>query len=159
MVEAKSTIGLCKNTSIELSALLKLVGFGEMMFLGDTTSPWLLKEHYYKPVKEALAYLGEHKLSKSFNGALCVDEVDLPEFLKHVFWLVRCNGVVFMPHFTNKDFSAMIYICQYGNIHFSTLNKVTDDLFNEVIANTKLIFFDGKKCASYKVPHRVATRT
>jgi len=154
--ESRSTIGLCKNISAGATALIKGLGIHEIFFLGDTTSPWLLREHDYKPVKQALEYLEQHKISKSFNGAIEVDELDLPVFLMHLFWLVRCNGVVFTPRFSDAGFNVIISLCHYGNIHFSTLNQQADESFNAAVLNTGLQFLNEESCSSYKIPNRVA---
>lgn len=155
--EGRSTIGICRNVSIGLSVLIKKLEFRELSFLGDTTSPWLFRDHDYKPVKQGLDYLIQHKISKSFNGAIQVDSIDVLEFLKHIFWLVRCNGIVFTPHFSDQDFNALISICQYGNIHFCTMNEEVDVAFNRAILDTGLHFLNESRCSSYRIPHRKAT--
>jgi hypothetical protein len=154
--ESRSAIGLCKNISASTTALMKGMGFQEMYFLGDTTSPWLFRDHDYKPVKQALEYLEQHKITRSFNGAIEVDERHLPVFLRHLFWLVRCNGVLFTPYFSDAGFNLMISMCQYGNIHVSTLNQQADESFNTSVFNTGLKFLNEERCGSYKIPHRVA---
>jgi hypothetical protein len=157
-VEAKSTIGLCKNIAEELSKLIRLLNYDQLLFLGDTNTTWLFRSHDYKPVKAGLDFLIKKKVSKSFNGALQVDLTELSEFLKHIFWLVRCNGVVFTPHFSDSGFNVIISICQYGNVHLSTLNKHADQAFNEAILQTGLYIQDDSECRSFKIPHRKSTR-
>jgi hypothetical protein len=156
-VEAQSTIGLCNSLSKELTKLLKALNYESVAFLGDTTVPWLFREHDYKPVKRGLDYLVANKISKSFNGAIQVDIEDMPEFIKHLFWLVRCNGIVFYAHFSDPEFNIMVSICQYGNIHFSILNKKTDILFNEALEKTGLHCLEGNRCGVTAIFKRRAT--
>jgi hypothetical protein len=155
-VESKSTIGLCKNLSKEITELLKLLKYETVAFLGDTTTPWLFRDHDYKPVKRGLDYLIENKISKSFNGAIEVSLIELPEFLKHLFWLVRCNGIVIYAHFSDPGFNITASIDQYGIVHFSTINEETDIAFNKVIDETGLYISDGN-CRGDRIYKRYAT--
>ncbi|WP_419700146.1 hypothetical protein [Mucilaginibacter sp. NFX135] len=155
--DAKSAVSLCRSLTKELSKLIQVLNFDHLSCLGDANIPWLFRDHDYKPVKEGLDYLVQKKVSKSFSGALKVDVVDLPDFLRHIFWLVRCNGVVFIPHFSDSEFNVLISICQYGNIHFSTLNKEADIVFNEAILQTELYIPDDNKCRGFKIAHRKST--
>jgi len=156
-VESGNTTGLCNKLSKELTKLLNLLKYESISFLGDTTIPWLYREHDYKPVKRALDYLKKNKISKSFNGAIQVDIKELPQFTKHLFWLVRCNGIIICSHFNDPGFNIMVSICQYGNIHFSTLNEETDLAFNEALDKTDFHIFDGNSCYSGTIYKRYAT--
>lgn len=156
-VEAKSTVGLCNNLSKELTGLLKILQYEHISFLGDSTIPWLYRDHDYSPVKKGLDYLIENKISKSFNGAIQINITDLPEFLKHLFWLVRCNGIIMYAHFSDPGFNIMASICQYGNIHFSTLNEETDLAFNKALEKTALHISSDNKCGGRKINQRAAT--
>ncbi len=156
-VETKSTIGLCNKVSTELTRLLKILGYEQVTFLGDTTTPWLFRDHDYKPVKLGLNYLVNNKISKSFNGAIQVDIKDLPEFMRHLFWLVRCNGIVTYAHFSDPGFNIMGSICKYGNIHFSTLNEETDLAFNAALEKTELHISTDNNCGSGRIYKRYST--
>jgi hypothetical protein len=156
-VEARSTVGLCNNVSKELTKLLKILKYENVAFLGDTTIPWLARDHDYKPVKRGLDYLKDNKISKSFNGAIQVDLKDLPEFMKHLFWLVRCNGIIIYTHLSDSGFNIMASICQYGNIHFSTLNEETDIVFNKALGKTGLHILSDNKCGGERIYKRYAT--
>ena len=50
-VESKSATGLSNKVSKELTSLIKNVPFDKLNFLGDTTTPWLHRDHDYPPVK------------------------------------------------------------------------------------------------------------
>ena len=150
-VNAKSTSGLCNNLSKELTRLITIFKYKNVSFLGDSTIPWLFRNHDYKPVKKGLDYLVDNKISKSFNGAIQVTTEDLPEFLKHLFWLVRCNGIVIYAHFSDPGFNIIASVCQYGNIHFSTLNEDTDIIFNKVLDQTSLFISSDNNCGGSKI--------
>lgn len=147
-VESNSTRGLCNNIARELTALLKSLKYEQIVFMGDINAPWLYRDHPYKPVKEALEYLSANNISKTFSGAIKLDvnSSNFNEFVKHVFWLVRCNGVVFIPYFSDPEFNIIGSICQYGNIHLSILNAKTDLLFNDSLKNTSFTITDKSKC-------------
>lgn len=155
-VEAKSTIGLCNNVSAAVAKLINALGYTDLAFLGDGTTPWLFREHDYKPVKRGLDYLIENKISKSFNGAIQVDNRELSVFVKHLFWLVRCNGVVFDAYFSDPGFNIIASICKYGNLHFSTLNEKTDLTFNEVLDQTNFHISTDNNCGGGRIPGRTA---
>jgi hypothetical protein len=157
--EAKSTVGLCNKVSAGLTDLARALGYDSLNFLGDNSIPWLFREHDYKPVDLALKHLANNKVGKKFNGAIKVNIAHLPEFTKHLFWLVRCNGVVFYPHFSDPGFNIMGSICNYGNFHFSTLNKATDIAFNEAMNSIGLYFLEEPDCSGSEIPGRQATYT
>jgi hypothetical protein len=152
--DAKSTVGLCNKVSAGLTGLATALGYQSLNFLGDSSTPWLFREHNFKPVGTALKYLANNKVSKKFNGALNVNIADLPQFTKHLFWLVRCNGVIFSPHFSDTGFNIMGSICHYGNFHFSTLNEATDIAFNEAMDKIGLSFLVDTDCSGTKIPGR-----
>ncbi len=156
-VEWRSTTGLCNSIAKEASKFLSMFGYEELCFLGDTTIPWLFRDHDYAPVKKALEYLKNNKISKSFNGAIRVSMQDFPEFMRHLFWLVRCNGIVIYAHFSDPGFNIIASICQYGNIHLSTLNEASDAAFNDALAKTNLFTVPDGKCGGGRIYKRYGT--
>jgi hypothetical protein len=144
--EARSIPDLCRKVSKELAKLLSVLKLKNIAFQGDSSIPWLYANHQYKPVQQAYQYLLDNNVSPDFNGALQTDDASLATFSSHLFWLVRCNGVLSIPHFTDDDYNIVGYICQYGNIHWSNLNKETDDLFNDALVKTKLKMTDDSIC-------------
>ncbi|CAN5365379.1 hypothetical protein BH09BAC6_BH09BAC6_27110 [soil metagenome] len=152
--DAVSTRGLCNNVATALTKLMKLLNYRQLSFLGDSTIPWLYRDHDYKPVKRGLDFLVQNKVSKTFAGALTVDVENLPGFAKHLFWLVRCNGVVFTPYFCDEGFNIIANVCKYGNIHFDTLNEQADLAFNKAIGQTGLVISTDNNCYTGKIPGR-----
>jgi hypothetical protein len=145
-IESKSAKGHAKLLSKEFCKLMKLMGFDKIRFLTDTSIPWLFRDHDYKPVHEALNYLKENKIGKTFNGVLEVDITSLPEFLKNLYWLVRGNGIVNYVHFGDVSNNIIVSFCQYGSVHFSTLSSETDEVFENKIGNTKFKFISDGNC-------------
>ncbi len=128
---------------------MKLLNLEELIFLGDSTIEWLFRRNDYddyKPVKEAFEYLVASKVSKSFNGGFIVTIEELPIFFKHLFWLGRSNAVTSYVHFLNGDQSFVGSICQYGNIHFSTLNTSTDDKFRKFLSQSLFSELEYQGC-------------
>jgi len=152
-VQAGSTQGQCSLLAKAITTLGNELDFKELYFLGDSTAPWLYRNHSYKPVAKASVYLANEGITTTFNGAIKVSSNELSLFLKHLFWLVRCNGVVFHPHFTDAGYNIVANICQYGNLHISTLNEATDDMLNTVIAEAGFEHVDGN-CGGYAIKGR-----
>jgi hypothetical protein len=158
-LNSKSAKGHARLLSIELSKLLKSMDFDKFRFLGDTNIPWLFRDHDYKPVVNAQMYLKENKIGKTFSGALEVDAISFPEFIKHLYWQVRCNGIVNYIYFSDVNNNILVNICQYGSVHFSTLNAAIDAEFEKEIAKTKFKFVTEGSCNDpfskfNKIPNR-----
>ena len=130
----------------ELTTLTKDFGFDKLIFLGDIDIAWLRREHDFKPAKEALQYLINNKVGKRFNGALQVDITVLPTFIVQLSWLVRTNAVLPYVYFIDPEQSFIGTICQYGNLHFSTMNEATDIRFKNTISKTKFEFMTESIC-------------
>ena len=145
---ALSLKGHIKLLSEELTNLIGLLGYDNLIFLGDTTNPWLWQENDYKPVKEALNYLKINKISRTFNGGLKVSRTELPTFLKHLAWLIRCNAALPDFYFMDEGQNIVGNICKYANIHLFTVNESTDKAFTEYIKSTRLESTDPDNCCN-----------
>ncbi|MES1197949.1 MAG: hypothetical protein ABUL41_01575 [Chitinophagaceae bacterium] len=126
-LQSKSLRGHVKNLSFELVHFILDLGYDELIFLGDSATAWLYQDNDYKPAKEALRYLKNQKIGKRFNGALIINDSDLQEFCKNLFWLTRCNASFPDIYFTDKKQNILGNICKYGSLHFYTLNRKTDN--------------------------------
>ncbi len=116
-VDSKSAKGHIKILAAEIIKLLIGSEIHSLIFLGDANTPWLKQENEYKPVKEATNYLLDHKINRRFNGAIRVETSGLPEFLKHLFWLTRCNAALPVFYFMDEGQNFVGNICKYGNLH------------------------------------------
>ncbi|MBS1623265.1 MAG: hypothetical protein JST83_04560 [Bacteroidetes bacterium] len=115
-----------------LCTLLSHIGCHQLIFLGDSTSPWY-RHSSSKPAKLAIEYLKASRISKSFDGGIVIDLPEAKQFLKHVYWLTRTNTAVPIIYFMDQQQSFVGSICQYGNIHLSSLNKAADGPIQETI--------------------------
>jgi hypothetical protein len=143
---AKSYKGHIKLLGTEIKRLTLNFGFDSLIFLGDVKIPWLYRDSDYKPAKEALQYLVDNKIGKRFEGALQVDTTQLPTFIKHLSWLVRCNTVLPYIHFTDKGQSLIGSICQYGNLHIDTLDKKADNILKTLVDKSKFEYLGDRNC-------------
>ena len=139
---SKSFKGHLNLLGVELSKLVQHLGSDTLLFLGDNDLPWLNQPREYKPVKEAQQYITENKVGKRFNGALQMSLLELPTFVKHLCWLIRCNATLPYFHFVDAGQNVLGNICQYGNIHLYGLNKETNTLINPYIARSKFEFLE-----------------
>ena len=145
-VESKSAKGHAKNVAAALRHLAESMNIASLIFLGDTHAAWLSQENDYGPVKEAMQFLKAEKVGKKFNGGLQIKTEHLTAFIPHLFWLVRCNAALPIFYFMNEEQTVLANFCQYGNIHFSTLNKRADNLFNKHLAQSGLQIFTDAYC-------------
>lgn len=131
---------------VEISKIVKKTGCNNLIFLGDDSIPWLYRDSDYKPAKLALDYLLENKVGKKFNGALRVDGLQIPAFVRHLAWLTRCNTLLPYVYFTDPKHNIIGSICQYGNLHISILNIKTAQILQTYFENSKLEQLNAEHC-------------
>jgi hypothetical protein len=136
---SKSARGHAKNLSVEFSKLIEAMGMDRLIFLGDSKRAWRYQDNPYLPVQQALAYLEDKGVGKRFDGGLAVDINQLPVFLTHFFWLVRCNAALPYFHFMDPGQHFVGHICQYGNVYISILASALDPLFREAVGKTQFV--------------------
>lgn len=148
-LDSKSLNDHIQLLGTELARLMKNLDAVDLLFLGETKTPWLFQDNDYKPVKEALQFLTENKVGKKFNGALHIDNDLLPEFIKHLFWLSRCNAALPVFNFTDKDQNFIGNICAYGNLHLGIRNKEMDTRFKAQIKQSRFTIIKSGICSPY----------
>lgn len=116
--------------------------------MGDSTTPWVFRHSDYKPAKEAVDYLIENKLTQTFNGGLLIGNNEMAIFIKHLFWLVRTSIVFAYVYGIDAGQNILVNICQHGIVHFYTLNKKTDGLFNRYLPLSGFQLRQGNNCYS-----------
>lgn len=158
-VNSGSTAGLCHKIAVQTTLLFKLMGSDSLLCQGDSTTPWLYRKHAYPPVAKALQYLHEQNIGMDFNGAIVAGADDIVPFLKNLFWLVRGNGVIFYPYFCNPEFTFIVYLSQYGSLHFYTLSSEADEMLNAVIGKTQLQVDLDNSYGGWSIPGRKSTFT
>jgi hypothetical protein len=145
-LSSKSVRGHIKLLVSELIKIVSDLGYEQLIFLGDSDIPWLRQSNAYKPAKEALQFLVENKIGKRFNGALEVDKTYLAIFLKHLYWLSRCNAVLPYIYFVDPGQNILGTICQYGNLHITIDNKKTDMFFKNIVGKSRFEFLTDRVC-------------
>lgn len=143
---SKSAKTHARNIGIALQVLLRNMGIERLIFMGDSTLPWLYRQSDYKPAKEGEEYLIANKVNKTFNGGLMVDIDDINVFVKHLFWLVRTNTVLAYVHGIDEGQHIIVNVCQYGSIHSCALDEETDKLFLQHLPSSGLQFREGDTC-------------
>ena len=142
-LNSKSKGGLTKLLAIELTQLIKNLGYDKLIFLGDTNQCWTsklsLQRDDYKPLKEALEYLMNNKIGRKYNGALEVDQLELFVFLKHFYCLTRCDASLPYFHFMDKGQNLIGNIHYTGEVRIDTLNKVTAKKVSTLIPKTNFL--------------------
>jgi len=145
-LESKTFKGHAVRSGIEFTNLITELGIDSLIFLGDTETAWLYQQNDHPAVKKAEVYLKNKKIGKKFNGALQVDKIELPVFIKHLAWLVRCNGSLPYFYFTDSGQNILGNICQYGNMHLDILNEKTNRLLKTAVTKTEFEYMKGIQC-------------
>ena len=145
-LSSKSIKGHAKNLAKEIGNLILGLGADSWVFLGDTEIPWLYQQNDYTPAKSAFQYLSEKKVGRKFNGGFEIAVDELPIFIAHLFWLVRCNAALPIIHFMDKNQDFIGSICQYGNIHFFTLKKRSDHRLQNTLIKSPFAILQEEKC-------------
>lgn len=158
-IASKSAKGHAKAISTGIYNLLNSMGCGSLIFMGDTTTPWLYQHNNYPPVNAALGFIRQQKAGDTYNGAFMVSLESLPEFLVHLFWLVRCNASLPVIYGLDEGEHLLLNFCQYGNLHLSTLDKKTDSALHRSLPQSGLhLFTDGYCYESFSKKGRVSGR-
>lgn len=142
-LHSKTFRGHIKQLGIELTKLIKQMGFDALIFLGDTELSWLHQDNDYEPAKRAQQYLIKNKIGKRFSGALQVDISELFTFTKHLGWLTRCNASLPDFYFLDAGQNILGSICKYGNLYIDTLKAVADESFTTNVLKTNLTYLDS----------------
>jgi len=162
-VNSKSARGHAKLLATEWVSLFKQMDCTNLYFIGQTNIPWLYRtDHDYKYVVGALTHLRKNGISKTFNGAIKLNINELHEFAIHLYWLVRCNGILAYVDFIDEDNNLTGNICQYGSLHLNILNKDTDGRLNEILPYTNFKLLGDERCtdpflATSRISHRKST--
>ena len=146
---SKSFKGHVNALGVEIAKLTKALHAEALIFLGDTETSWQYQQRDYKPVKEAQDYLTKKKIGKRFNGALQVDTAEMPAFIKHLSWLIRCNAALPYFHFTDQGQNIVGSICQYGSVHLGVLNELADKTLMLFIDRSKFEYGDTNSCNNW----------
>jgi hypothetical protein len=156
-ISSKSAKGHGGNLSRELDKLFQMIGLENLIFLGEYKRAWRHQENSYPAVRDALAYLKQHKVTKNFDGALDVPKSEWPIFFKHLFWLVRCNAALPTFHFMDSRQLLLGSLCQYGNVHLSTLTAEAEEKLLKAINETSFLELHGERChSSFSKSKRIA---
>jgi hypothetical protein len=138
-----------RKMSDALAGLIRELGYDALIFMGDGERPWLYRYEEYtgksKAIAEAIEYFIANKVGKRFNGALVVNTSKLPEVFRHIYWLTSPNSALPIFHFMDNAGNILGSICQYGVVHFYTLNKAADDLFKQIAKDTSTLLL-GTEC-------------
>jgi len=145
-LSSKSYKGHIKLLGTQMVSLVNNLGYDKLIFLGDENIAWLRRLNTYENFQDALQYLIDNKISKRFNGALQVATEEIPTFIKHLAWLVRTNGILPYVHFIDPQQKVIGNICQYGNLHISTKNKMADKNLKAAIAKSSFKYLNNTSC-------------
>ena len=131
--------------SIELGKILEKLANeldSQIIFILDYNVPWLSQENDYEPVKKALNYLRSIGTTIEFSGAYKLAGEELAEFVKNLFWIVRCNASLPYCWFSIEDHKFVGDICKHGNLHFHTYSNEIKKYLKTFAARNNLIKID-----------------
>jgi hypothetical protein len=138
--------GNIAGIGLELTKLIKELGSGSLIFMGENERPWLYQKNDFRSAQLAEQYLIDNKIGQRFNGAIEVPVAAIRVFIKHFCWLVRCNASLSYFHFMDAEQKIIANICQYGDLHICAISKEADDLLNSFFKNSKFIVDMPERC-------------
>ncbi len=106
------------------------------------------KDQFYFPKVYKTQELDNNEVGKRFDGGLKVSLEELPTFINHLFWLVRCNAALPIFHFIDDQENIVGSLCQHGNVHISTFSASAEGLFGDALSKTEFIINNGETCYS-----------
>jgi hypothetical protein len=159
---SKTFKGHIRQLGDQLGKLIECLEFASLIFLGDTELSWLNQDNDYKPVKTAQEYLTNHKIGKRFNGGLKIDRNEIPIFIMHLGWLVRCNASLPYFHFLDEKQSILGNVCKYGNVHINSLSKSGNEQLITALEKSSFKYLDSNTCynqfgSTSRIPGRRTT--
>lgn len=150
-LDVTSVSSYLKLLNKNLTKLLIDLDIEELIFLGETKTPWLSQHNSYKPVKEAIGFLKQNNIGNKFNGAIVVKTRSLDIFIKHLFWLTRCNAAFPLAYSTNEKQQLLIHLCKYGNLHIDILDKRIKSSFEKLLKTSDFIILKNRMCSEHFV--------
>ena len=117
-----------------------------LIFLLDYSVPWLSQENDHKPVARALSYLRSLGIENDFTGGFLASGKELNEFLKNLFWLVRCNATLPICYFSGVEGDTLMYLCKYGNVHFEFYSEAEKIIVQREASGAKLMEVENGEC-------------
>jgi hypothetical protein len=157
ILKSKSYKKLLNNLGSELSSFCAGLKSRSFIFLGDEKLAWRFREGKYKNFKKGMEYFAGEGIKKTFSGGLAVGENDMVEFVKHLADLTAVNGLIQYVHFIDESQNIIGSICNYGDIHITTMNKDGNELFMQAVSNTKFEFVNGKCYSQFYIKDRRPT--
>jgi len=157
ILKSKSYKKLLNNLGKELFNLCVRLKSKRFIFLGDEKLAWKFRDGKYKNFNKGMSYLANEGIKKTFSGALVVGGENMVEFVKHLTNLTAVNGLIQYVHFIDESQQIIGSICQYGDIHITTMNEDGDKLFIKAISNTKFEFVTGKCYSQFDIKGRRPT--
>lgn len=157
ILKSKSYKKLLNNLGKELSDLCTGLKSGCLIFMGDEKLAWRFREGKYKNFKKGMEYFASEGIKKTFSGGVAVGADDMVEFVKYLTDLTAVNGLIQYVHFIDESQNIIGSICNYGDIHITTMNKNGDELFIQAVSNTKLEFVNGKCYSQFYIKDRRPT--
>ncbi|MDQ0639409.1 hypothetical protein QF042_002974 [Pedobacter sp. W3I1] len=154
ILKSKSYKKHLKNLGKEMSSLCTALKSGTLIFLGDEKLAWRFREGKYKNFKKGMKYLANEGIKKIFAGGLVVGEGSMVQFIKHLANLIAINGLIPYVHFTDEAQNIVASICKYGNVHVSVRNEDSNNLFKNVVSNTRFEFLEGKCYSHFEIKGR-----
>ncbi|QNN44229.1 hypothetical protein [Pedobacter roseus] len=157
ILKSKSYKKLLNNLGKQLSDLCAGLKSGSLIFLGDEKLAWRFREGKYKNFKKGMEYFANQGIKKTFSGGLAVGTDDMVEFVKYLTDLTAVNGFIQYVHFINESQNIIGSICNYGDIHITTMNKDGNELLIQAVSNTKFEFVNGKCYSQFYIKDRRPT--
>lgn len=132
--------------SQDVTFLIQKLRITELVFLGETEMGWFSQDSNAEQVKDAYYYFQTQDVGRKYGGGFIVDIEDLPQFVKHLFWLTRLNASFPIVYFIDKGQGMLGNLCKYGNLHINILKEQISESFPDAVNNSKFEYQEGWQC-------------
>ena len=132
-----------------LTTMCRLLPAAELVFMGQSRTPWRYQQSDYPPARRADAFLAGHRVGRSFNGGLCVGRDALVDWLPQLLWLITSNASLPEIYFVDPGQQVVGSFCRYANLHLYLLDPAAGAAFDHFVADGTMRPVPGGQCRDH----------
>lgn len=113
----------------------------------DLPCSWIGQKNDFDKIQSAYAFLKSIGVDNEFYGGFIVPKKELSQILPHLFWIVRCTGMMPSVRFVIDNIPIVFMLCKYFNLHAIFYNeKLYNEQIDDIMSDTGLILCRTERC-------------